>query len=91
MPYMIPIPNVQINSTFLVLASCNLHTIGMGKTTSTISCRRFKPAVYISSAFTSPQVPVVIFGDDLYEIGRQIRQFAMIALAPKARFTARTV
>lgn len=91
MSYMIPIPNVQINCTFLVLATFNPHSIGMGKTTSTTSSRRFKTAVSRSSAFTSLQVPVMIFGDHLNVIGRQMRQFAMIALAPKATFTARTV
>lgn len=47
-PYMIPIPNMQLSATFLLLAICNPHSIGMGKTTTTTSCSRFKMAIYIS-------------------------------------------
>ena len=50
-PYKIPIPNMQLNATFLLLAICNPHSIGMGKTTITTSCSRFKMAIYRSRDF----------------------------------------
>lgn len=49
--YMMPIPNMQLKATFLLVAICNPHKTGIGKTTTTTSCSRFRIAIDMSSIF----------------------------------------
>ena len=85
-----PIPNIQLSATFLFIAICRPHSIGMGRITTMKSCSRLTLETNKPIDLISPQEIFPTSGLFLGLGGRQRRLLAITALARNTQLKTKT-
>lgn len=85
-----PMLKIPLSAIFFLVAICRRQRIGMGRTMTVISWKRFKMAMYRSRVCWSPQ-ELLIVKSHVDDIGWQMRQSARMMLVKKSRLSARAL